>query len=404
MLYNKKILFVVMFFLVIVVCLMSVIESKDGTIPEKQDILSSGDNIEDSNKELTTEDLDDSLASDNNNEETDILIENILASMTLEEKAAQIFFIKNDGRLDASILDEYPVGGIILFASDFEGETPDSLKEKIASFQNNSELPLLIGVDEEGGQVIRVSNYSALADYAFKSPKELYNQGGYDAICEDANFKSQLLLSYGINVNFAPVCDVSDNPSDYIYERSFGGSAEETAEYVSVVVAAMDDAGIGNVLKHFPGYGSNGDTQMNIVRDTRTYDEFKESDFIPFTAGIEAGADCVLVSHNIVECIDSEWPASLSDKVINVLRNDMGFDGVIITDDLMMNGVSNYVSDEESVVRAIQAGNDMIISTDFQVQYQAVLKALEEGTITEERLDESIRRILKWKYELGLIE
>lgn len=404
MLYNKKILFVVMFFLVIVVCLMSVIESKDGTIPEKQDILSSGDNIEDSNKELTTEDLDDSLASDNNNEETDILIENILASMTLEEKAAQIFFIKNDGRLDASILDEYPVGGIILFASDFEGETPDSLKEKIASFQNNSELPLLIGVDEEGGQVIRVSNYSALADYAFKSPKELYNQGGYDAICEDANFKSQLLLSYGINVNFAPVCDVSDNPSDYIYERSFGGSAEETAEYVSVVVAAMDDAGIGNVLKHFPGYGSNGDTHMNIVRDTRTYDEFKESDFIPFTAGIEAGADCVLVSHNIVECIDSEWPASLSDKVINVLRNDMGFDGVIITDDLMMNGVSNYVSDEESVVRAIQAGNDMIISTDFQVQYQAVLKALEEGTITEERLDESIRRILKWKYELGLIE
>ena len=404
MLYNKKILFVVMFFLVIVVCLMSVIESKDGTIPEKQDILSSGDNIEDSNKELTTEDLDDSLASDNNNEETDILIENILASMTLEEKAAQIFFIKNDGRLDVSILDEYPVGGIILFASDFEGETPDSLKEKIASFQNNSELPLLIGVDEEGGQVIRVSNYSALADYAFKSPKELYNQGGYDAICEDANFKSQLLLSYGINVNFAPVCDVSDNPSDYIYERSFGGSAEETAEYVSVVVAAMDDAGIGNVLKHFPGYGSNGDTHMNIVRDTRTYDEFKESDFIPFTAGIEAGADCVLVSHNIVECIDSEWPASLSDKVINVLRNDMGFDGVIITDDLMMNGVSNYVSDEESVVRAIQAGNDMIISTDFQVQYQAVLKALEEGTITEERLDESIRRILKWKYELGLIE
>ena len=404
MLYNKKILFVVMFFLVIVVCLMSVIESKDGTIPEKQDILSSGDNIEDSNKELTTEDLDDSLASDNNNEETDILIENILASMTLEEKAAQIFFIKNDGRLDASILDEYPVGGIILFASDFEGETPDSLKEKIASFQNNSELPLLIGVDEEGGQVIRVSNYSALADYAFKSPKELYNQGGYDAICEDANFKSQLLLSYGINVNFAPVCDVSDNPSDYIYERSFGGSAEETAEYVSVVVAAMDDAGIGNVLKHFPGYGSNGDTHMNIVRDTRTYDEFKESDFIPFTAGIEAGADCVLVSHNIVECIDSEWPASLSDKVINVLRNDMGFDGVIITDDLMMNGVSNYVRDEDSVVRAIQAGNDMIISTDFQVQYQAVLKALEEGTITEERLDESIRRILKWKYELGLIE
>ena len=157
-------------------------------------------------------------------------------------------------------------------------------------------------------------------------------------------------------------------------------------------------------MKHFPGYGSNGDTHTCIVRDYRDYDSFVNGDFLPFIEGINQGADCVLVSHNIVECIDSEMPASLSGKVIGILRNDLEFDGVIITDDLMMDGVSDYFSEGESAVMAIIAGNDMILSTDYSLQYESVLAAVYDGRITEERIDESVTRILLWKYELGLIK
>lgn len=326
-----------------------------------------------------------------------------IQSMTIEEKVGQLFFIKNDNRFDESVLEEYPVGGIILFSSDFQGESPESLTAEIAAFQEKSNIPLLIGVDEEGGSVIRLSKYSALADYAFSSPRTLYNSGGFDAIREDTRVKSELLLSYGINVNFAPVCDISLNRGEFMYLRSFGGSAEDTAEYVSIVVEVMNDSGMGCVLKHFPGYGNNADTHKSIVYDSRPYEVFENQDFLPFISGINSGAECILVSHNIIECMDSENPASISPYIHEMLRREFNFDGVIITDDLMMGGVSKFVSEEESAVVAILAGNDMLLSTNYQLQYNSVLEAVKNGEITEERIDESVRRILRWKYMLGIM-
>lgn len=164
----------------------------------------------------------------------------------------------------------------------------------------------------------------------------------------------------------------------------------------------MEEENMGSVLKHFPGYGSNGDTHKDIVRDKRAYTCFAQNDFIPFIQGIKDGADCILVSHNIVECMNDEMPASLSPEVINILRKDMGFEGVIITDDLMMNGVSDYIDEAESAVVAFLAGNDMILSTDYAIQYNSVLQACYDGRISMDRLDESVRRILMWKYRLGL--
>lgn len=326
-----------------------------------------------------------------------------IQSMTIEEKVGQLFFIKNDNRFDESVLEEYPVGGIILFSSDFQGESPESLTKEIAAFQEKSDIPLLIGVDEEGGSVIRLSKYSALADYAFSSPRALYNSGGFDAIREDTKVKSELLLSYGINVNFAPVCDISLNRGEFMYLRSFGGSAEDTAEYVSIVVEVMNDCGMGCVLKHFPGYGNNADTHKSIVYDSRPYEVFENEDFLPFISGINSGAECILISHNIIECMDSGNPASISPYIHEMLRQEFKFDGVIITDDLMMGGVSKFVSEEESAVVAILAGNDMLLSTNYQLQYNSVLEAVKNGEITEERIDESVRRILRWKYMLGIM-
>ena len=331
-------------------------------------------------------------------------INEIMKNMTIEEKVGQMFFIKNDGRFNESILEEYPAGGIILFAKDFQGETPESVKAENDAFQEKSSYPLLIGTDEEGGTVVRISSFGRLALHQFMSPRQIYANGGFDAIKQDTIEKSRLLLSYGINVNFAPVCDVTTEAGQYMYPRSFGKDATETAEYIDLVVGTMNDENMGSVLKHFPGYGGNGDTHTGVVRDSRPYSDFEESDFLPFMSGIEAGAECILVSHNIVECMDDTKPASISGPVHEILRNELGFSGVIITDDLMMSGVSEASGDRDVAVQAVLAGNDMILSTYFQSQYKAVLAAVNDGTITEDRIDASVRRIINWKIELGLFD
>jgi len=331
-------------------------------------------------------------------------IEEIIDGMTLEEKVGQVFFIKNDGRFDGSILDKYPVGGVILFKGDFSGKTEEDVKANIADLQDNSKVPLLVGIDEEGGTVVRISEYSHLVPEKYKSPMDLYYEGGFDVIRQDTINKSELLLSYGINVNFAPVCDIPDDTGDFIFNRSMGGDLKLTVNYVGLSVETMSSVGMGSVLKHFPGYGNNGDTHSGIVKDSRPIEEFEATDFIPFKAGIEAGAWCVLVSHLVVESMDPAYPASLSPEVHRMLREDMGYEGVIITDDLMMKGVSEVFSEGDAAVQALLAGNDMVLSTDYQVQYAAVLRAVKSGEISEEQLENSIRRILRWKYTLGLLD
>lgn len=303
----------------------------------------------------------------------------------------------------ASKVTQYHLGGYILFARDFTGKTKEEVTASIQSYQNAAEIPLLIGVDEEGGTVNRVSKNTNLRKTPFASPQELYTAGGWDMIRSDTQEKGQLLQSLGINLNFAPVCDVSQDPQDFIYARSFGQDAEQTAEYVRTVVQTMSQEQMGSVLKHFPGYGNNSDTHTGIAYDERPIERFVNSDFLPFQAGIDAGADMVLVAHNVVSCMDDQVPASISLPVHNILRNELGFDGVIITDDLVMEGVRQFAGDAEIAVRAVQAGNDMLCCTDFEVQVPAVIKAVETGEITEERLNESVLRILKMKIKLGII-
>ena len=330
--------------------------------------------------------------------------EEILAGMSLEEKVGQLFIARCPETEAASRVTQYHLGGYILFARDFTGKTKEEVTASIQSYQNAAEIPLLIGVDEEGGTVNRVSKNANLRQTPFASPQELYAQGGWDLIRSDTQEKCQLLQSLGINLNFAPVCDVSQDSQDFIYARSFGQDAEQTADYVRTVVQVMSQEHMGSVLKHFPGYGNNSDTHTGIAYDERPYETFVNSDFLPFQAGIHAGADMVLVAHNVVSCMDEQVPASISLPVHNILRNELGFDGVIITDDLVMEGVRQFAGDAEIAVRAVQAGNDMLCCTDFEVQVPAVVKAVENGEITEERINESVLRILKMKINLGILE
>lgn len=327
----------------------------------------------------------------------------IAASMSLEERVAQLFFVRCPEQNAAELVAQYQPGGFILFGRDFSGQTKQSMQQQIASYQAEAKIPLLIGVDEEGGTVNRISRYPAFRAAPFWSPQALYREGGWELVRSDTEEKADLLLSLGINVNLAPVCDVSTNPNDYIYDRSFGADAPATAEYVRQVVGVMKEKGLGAVLKHFPGYGNNVDTHSGSAQDSRPYSQFWESDFLPFAAGIQAGADCILVSHNIVEAIDATAPASLSAEMHRVLRETLAFEGVILSDDLVMQAVQDFAGEEEAAVLALLAGNDLLCCTNFEIQYQAVLQAAREGTLPQEVLEAALQRVLLWKLELGLL-
>lgn len=328
----------------------------------------------------------------------------LLEHMTLEQKVGQLFFARCPEEDAVDEIAALHPAGYVLFARDFEGQTPDSVRETIAGYQSASDIPMLIGVDEEGGSVVRISKYRAFRLSPFQSPQELLAEGGMEAFGYDTAEKDAVLGDLGINVNLAPVCDVVVNRGDYMYQRAFGEDAEGTAAYVRCVVEQMTKDGMGAVLKHFPGYGPNGNTHNAAVKDSRPIQTYETSDFLPFEAGIEEGAGSVLVSHIIVECMDDSAPASLSPKVHEILRDTLHFDGVVMTDDLSMDAVGGFAETGEAAVLAVQADNDLIISSNFAVQHAAVLKAVANGTLTEAEIDAHVRRVLRWKLSLDLID
>ena len=338
-------------------------------------------------------------------------LEDRLARMTLAEKVGQLFFLRCPSSGAEAAVAQYHLGGILLFTQDYKDAsgdwlTQDAFAEKLAALQaaaeNDTGIPLLIGSDEEGGTVTRASRNPNLFPSKFPSPQSLFETVGLEGLLADTQQYNSRLHSLGITVNFAPVCDVSTNPKDFIYERSFGQNAQTTADYIAQVVAAMSDAGIASVLKHFPGYGSNADTHTGIAVDERPYEQFLAEDYLPFAAGIDAGAPFVLVSHNIVTCLDSSYPASLSAAWHEQLRSHLGFEGVILTDDLDMGAVKAYADGGNIAVLALQAGNDMIVCSDL-TQIGAVIAAVQDGTLSEETIDSACRRVLAAKQSLLLI-
>lgn len=330
--------------------------------------------------------------------------EKILEKMSLDEKIGQIFIARCPEKDAATLAKKHHLGGYILFRRDFKGKTKDAVVKNIQSYQNASKIAMFIAVDEEGGTVNRVSTNKNFRKYPFASPQYLYKHGGMERIKKDAKEKSELLKSIGINLNFAPVADISTNKNDFIYKRSFAKSPQETAEYVKSVVSVMNEAHMGSVLKHFPGYGNNKDTHTDLVRDKRPMEKFKSEDFLPFKAGIDAKATMVLVSHNIVEAMDKNAPASISPAVHKILRDELAFDGVIITDDLAMQGVKKFVGEKNSAVLALKAGADMLCSTDFINDIAAVKAAVTNGEINENDLDEHVLRVLRAKINLEIIK
>ena len=367
----------------------------------KSDNSSSSENIADNAQQQNTTAQPTTISEE---EKAEKRIDKLISKMTVEEKVGQMFFVRYP-EIDAEQqVTEYNLGGYILFGKDFDGKTREEITDNIISCQESAGIPLLIGVDEEGGTVVRVSSNENLRETPFLSPRDTFANGGWSAIEEDAAEKADLLLSLGINVNLAPVCDVTSDNSAFMYDRSFSGDADEVSDFVKKVVEISSEKKLGTVLKHFPGYGNNEDTHTGIAYDNRDISAFTETDFKPFTEGINSGADCILFSHNIVSSMDDEYPASLSEEVHNILRNQLGFDGVIMTDDLSMGAITDYTGTENAAVLAIKSGNDLLCCSDVEEQYPAVLQSVQNGEIPVEQIDNSVKRILKWKQKLGLIE
>ena len=331
----------------------------------------------------------------------------LLSEMSVKDKTAQLILAEHPSSGAVSAQKKYQYGGYVLFTRDFSSSSPAKMKKTIKKYQKNSRIPMLIAVDEEGGTVVRASYYKDFRSSKFLSPREVYASGGFKGIVSDTKKKDKFLKSLGINTNLAPVADVTYSKNDFMYERAFSNNAASVCKFVRKTVARMNKDNVVSTLKHFPGYGRNGDTHGRIIRDKRSLKTFKKRDLRPFAAGIDQGVDMIMMSHTIVNAFDKKNPVSLSKKAHRYLRNNMKFDGVIITDGLGMKGVTDFVNGNqgEAAVRAIIAGNDMVCGTgNPTVIYKALKKAVSSGRITKSRLNESVRRILIMKIRRGLIE
>lgn len=315
---------------------------------------------------------------------------NTLNTLSLDEKIGQLLL----ARYPDKDINNYNVAGYVFFEKDFKDKTKEQVINMIDNLSKTAKIPLLTAVDEEGGKINRISTNPNLSASPFKGSKEIYDASGLDGIMEDIKNKSKLLSSLHLNVNLAPVVDMSTDTKSYIYDRTIGYGVDITSKYADTVIFSSKGSEVSYVLKHFPGYGDNTDTHNGESTDDTPYDEIINNNILPFKAGIEAGAEAVLVSHNKFTSIDAT-PATLSSAIHNLLRSNLGFTGVIITDDLDM-GATKNISDR--YVNALLAGNNLLIVTDYDAAFKQIKSGIESGKVTEDYINKVVLRNLAWKY------
>jgi len=324
-----------------------------------------------------------------------------LQTMSLKEKVGQLMIVRyNASTTPEDAVKNYFVSGTTFYAADFTGKTEAQVKSMTSTLQANAKIPLITAVDEEGGKVIRVSSNSNLVAEPFKSSQELYQAGGLTQISTDTVNKSAILYNLGLNMNFAPVVDIAKETS-YIYPRTLGQSPAITGQYATTVVNASKNTGVSYSLKHFPGYGNNADTHTSSSTDNTSLEELWNTHLVPFKAGIEGGAEAVMISHNIVSALDKENPSSLSEPVHNLLFNDLKFTGIAITDDLDMDAAKDVPN---NYTKAILAGNNIILCSNYVDASNELVAAVTNNTISEEYLNKKVFKVLAWKYYKGLLK
>ena len=342
-------------------------------------------------------------------------LDELLGKLTKEEKIYQLFIVTPEQLVDVDVVtragamtknafNNKPVGGLIYFPKNFE--SANQIKEMMKNMQDYSNtrlgLPIFLGVDEEGGTVSRVVESGKAGVTNVGNMSDIGATGDANKAYEAGKAIGTYLHDLGFNLDFAPVADVLSNAeNESLKLRSFGTDPKTVSEMAVSFARGLSENNIIACFKHFPGNGAvKEDTHDGAAAVTKSLDELKNSDLLPFKAAIEAGADFIMVGHITLSGIaKDDAPASLSPEVItDILRNDMQYDGIVITDSLSMKSVTDKYGADNAAVMAIKAGADMILlPADFNTAYTAVLNAVNNGEITEERLNQSVKRILKLK-------
>ena len=388
-------------------------ESGDSKNTEDADAGKNDDGSDNTSAEVTGgEDAQDPADQSGSAEGSD-LVEKTLADMSLRDKVCQMMFVRPEsitgidvvtaaGDTTKAALEQYPVGGIVYFAQNMESK--DQVKEMIDNSQSYSKVGLFISTDEEGGMVNRLMN---TVGTTYIDSMYNYKDEGTQKAHDNAYTIASDMAALGFNMDFAPVADVWSNPDNTVIgERAYSDDYSQAAELVGSAVKGFEDGGVMCTLKHFPGHGDTAeDSHYSSAYVRRTKDEIMADEMQPFTAGIDAGAEFVMVGHLIVPDID-ELPATLSYKITTeMLRNEMHFEGIAITDSLAMSSIADNYGVGESAVMSIKAGIDMLLDpTDIDTAIDAVVQAVESGDITEDRIDDSVRKILALKEKHGLLK
>lgn len=339
-------------------------------------------------------------------------VELLLESMTIKEKVYQLFIVfpwqvtgvspvTKAGELTRQGLEEYPVGGLIFDKSNMVSK--EQVTEMLTTVQTYSEIPLILTCDEEGG---RVNRLMSTVGTTYIDSMMSYRDQGTEKAAENAKTIAGDMVSCGFNTDLAPVADVWSNPENKVIgDRAYSDDFAQAAVLVASAVEGFHAGGAACTLKHFPGHGDTAaDSHKGAVYVTKTLDELREGELLPFQAGIDAGVDLVMIGHLTVSDVE-DVPAVFSYKLISeLLREEMGFEGVVITDSLQMKAVTDAYGSGPAAVLAVQAGVDLLLCPeDLKAAADALLEAVETGEISEERLNESVMRILKLKEERGLL-
>ncbi len=339
-------------------------------------------------------------------------VEEILAGMTLEEKVYQLFIITPEaltgsntvtaaGETTRKSLENYPVGGLVYFSKNLKdpAQTKKMLQNVMAFSYEVEGLPLFTCIDEEGGRVARIGSNPAFGVEKIGSMQEIKDEKeAYEA----GETIGTYLSRFGFNFNFAPDADVLTNKSNKaIGDRSFGSDSDRVVKMAAAFSDGLHSQNVLSSFKHFPGHGAvQGDTHDGFAYTDKTYEELLKSELKPFMAAGSLGVDAVMAAHiSVPEITGEDTPCTLSEKMItDVLRRDLGFEGLIITDALDMGAITQNYTSRQAAVLAFRAGVDMLLMPrDFKQASEGILEAVEKGEISEERIDESLRRIIKAK-------
>lgn len=349
-------------------------------------------------------------------EEVDETAQQLLQTMTQEEKIYQLFIVRQEaitfcdpvvesGEITRQAIAQYPVGGIVYFAKNIRNRA--QCQTMISNIQSYTKLGLFIAVDEEGARISRIAKNPEMGTTVFEPMLTIgASENAREKAYEVGKTIGTEIAQLGFNLDFAPVADVFSNPANRVIgDRAFSSDPETAAQLVEQCVKGFGDSGMLCTLKHFPGHGdTEQDSHYATAVTTKSLQQLRQCELLPFRAGIDAGAPFVMVGH--VTAVDiSQKPACLSYEVVtSLLREELGFQGLVITDALDMDAITNSYSSGEAAVMALQAGVDILLMPDdLTAAVDGIKTALDSGELTWEQIDEKVLRILTVKLEAGII-